>query len=426
MKRYVAMSLMYACLLAAGAFFAEGCKKSNPVEPATSSISGTVTDALTNNPISSATVTLGSSSTTTSATGNYSFSNVAPGTYTITASATNYVSASKQIQVLAGQPQTVNFSLQPASTTVSGTVVDAVTSTPVASATVVLGSRSTTTSSNGSYSFSQVQPGSYTMAVSASGYNSASKQISVSPGVPQIVDFSIRAVQETVNFGTTLNPNYYSWTSFSFDSYSFVQCSNGLMGHNVKVTVTVNPTPNPINVIVMRPDGFYKLEVNSVTAGFTRSFMSNACGRWMIVVENFGTAQTTYSGTVTMDFSHYSVSSNDISSPVQVPIDTSVAPSSLVYVRRFLKAGMTYNLQLTVSGTIYLTIKDPSFSVVLDNQKVDGTYTSQSFVATQDGLYWFRFENQNILFSKSISGSLFIYRGSSSGSVLQGEGPIMR
>jgi|GEM_PF-7106741 len=82
--------------------------------------------------------------------------------------------------------------------------------------------------------------------------------------------------------------------------------------------------------------------------------------------------------------------------------------------------------RISVSGTIYLTIKDPSFSVVLDNQKVDGTYTSQSFVATQDGLYWFRFENQNILFSKSISGSLFIYRGSSSGSVLQGEGPIMR
>ncbi|MCL4538853.1 MAG: carboxypeptidase regulatory-like domain-containing protein [Bacteroidetes bacterium] len=403
------------------------------MEPAATTVSGTVTDATTKTPIGSVVITLGSQSTTTSTQGTYSFSNVAPGGYTVTASGANYISQSKQIQVSPGQPQTVNFSLQPSTTTVSGTITDATTNTTISGATVTLGTQSATTSSGGSYSFSNVQAGNYTVTASANGYNSTSQQIQVSAGVPQTVDLSLQAVQESVPINSTLNAGYYAYQPFSFDAYPFVQCSNGFMSHNVKVTVTVNPTPNPINIIVMRPDGFYKFEVDSTTGGFKQTFESNACGTWQVIVWNYGNAQTTVSGNVSMDFSNYSVSGNDGSAQVQVPINyPSISPGSngYAYFYRFLKQGMTYNLQLNISGgsgnDINLIIKNPDGSSAFDS-RVSGNYTSQTLTATSTGLQLFEFDNSFSVFSsKSVTGSLLINRGTSSENLRQGEAKTVR
>lgn len=398
------------------------------LQPTGTTVSGTITDATTNKPIPSAIVKLGQSTVTTSAQGGYSFPNMSPGSYTISASAANYVSQSKQIQVSAGQPQTVNFSLQPSTTTVSGTITDSTTNTTIAGATVTLDSLSTTTSSAGSYSFSGVSAGSYTLSVSASGYNSASKQVQVEAGVPQTVDLSLKAMQESVRLSGTLNSAYYQWTPFNFDSYQFVRSANGIVDHNVKVTIKINPTVNPVTIIVMRPDGYYKFEVDSTTAGFNKTFESNASGDWEVIVWNYGNAQTSYSGTVTMDFSDYPVSTNDISSQVAAPIDTAIAANSTASQLRFLKAGMSFQLNLKVSGTVYASVAGPgpSYAVVLNSQKVDSTYSSQTFTATSTGFYSLSFQNQNILFSKTVTGSLLIKRGTSSGSQFEGEGKILR
>jgi len=408
-----------------------GCSKNNPTAPATGTISGTVTDATTNKPIGSATVTLGSLTTSTSFQGTYSFSDVPAGTYTLTVTAGGYASQSKQVQVSQGTSQTLNFSLQPAATTVSGTVIDATTSTPVPSATVTLGSQTTTTSSAGSYTFSNVQPGSYTITASANGYNSTSKQIQVSGGVPQTVDLSLQAVQKTISLGQTLNAGYYGWQPFSFDSYPFVQCSGGVMNHNVKVTVTINPTPNPVNIIVMRPDGYYKFEVDSTTGGLNKSFLTNACGYWEIIVWNYGNAQTTYSGNVSIDFSNYLASSDDISSQVQVPINyPSISAGTGAYFFRFLKKNMTYSLQLNISGgsnnDINLRITNPDGSYAF-NGRVSGSYNSQTFTATSDGLQLFDFDNSfSFISSKSVTGFLLINRGTSSGNLLEGRAKTVK
>jgi hypothetical protein len=235
-----------------------------------------------------------------------------------------------------------------------------------------------------------------------------------------------QSTQESVSLGNTLNANQYYWQAFNFDNYPFVQCSNGLMSYNVDVTVTISPTTSPVNVIIMRPDGFYKFEVDSESAGFTKSFMTNACGNWEVIVWNYGTAQTTYSGTVAMDFNNYPVQNNDISSPVQVPIDISIPTSSTDQVMRFLKAGMTYQLQLTVSGAVYLSIYNPDNSTALASQQINSSYTSQTFVATQDGYYAFDYQNQNVLSSKSVTGSLVINIGTSSANHSEGEARLVR
>ncbi len=321
----------------------------------------------------------------------------------------------------------------PATGTITGAVTDATTNTTISGATVTLGTQSATTSSGGSYSFSNVQAGNYTVTASANGYNSTSQQIQVSAGVPQTVDLSLQAVQESVPINSTLNSGYYSWQSFSFDTYPFVQCSNGFMSHNVRVTVTVNPTSNPINIIVMRPDGYYKLEADSTTAGLNQSFESNACGTWEVVVWNYGNAQTTISGNVSMDFSNYSVSGNDGSAQVQVPINyPSISPGSngYAYFSRFLKQGMTYNLQLNISGgsgnDINLIIKNPDGSSAFDS-RVSGNYTSQTFTATSTGLQLFEFDNSFSVFSsKSVTGTLLINRGISSQNLKNGQAKIIR
>ena len=426
MKEIFTRLLSLSVLLIAVANLISGCSKSNPTGPTTGTITGTVTDASTNNPISSAAVTVGSLSATTSPQGSYSFSNVPSGTDTVTVTATGYASQSKQVQVSSGVSATLNFQMQPAATTVSGTVTDATTNTTIAGATVTLGSQSTTTSSAGSYSFSNVQAGTYTVSAVASGYNPSSEQIQVSAGVPQTADISLQAMQESVNLGSTLNATYYSWTPFSFDSYTFVQCSNGVMNHNVKVTITINPTANPVTIIVMRPDGKYKFEADSTRAGLKQTFESNACGDWEVIVWNYGNAQTAYSGTVSMDFSDYSVSTNDISSQVQVPVNMSIPANSTDQTLRFMKANMTYQLQLTVSGTVYLSIYNPDNSSALSSQQINTSYSSQTFVATKDGFYAFDYQNKNILSTKSVAGSLLINRGTSSENHSEGQARLNR
>ncbi|MGB6066358.1 MAG: hypothetical protein WBG50_16265 [Desulfomonilaceae bacterium] len=235
-----------------------------------------------------------------------------------------------------------------------------------------------------------------------------------------------QSTQESVSLGNTLNASQYYWQAFNFDSYPFVQCSNGLMSNNVDVTVTIAPTSNPVNVIIMRPDGYYKFEVDSESTGFTKSFMTNACGDWEVIVWNYGTAQTTYSGTVAMDFSNYPLETNDISSQVQAPINISIPTSSTDQILRFLKAGMTYQLQLTVSGTVYLSIYNPDNSTALASQQINSSYTSQTFAANQDGFYAFDYQNQNVLSNKSVTGSLLINMGTSSENHSEGQARLMR
>jgi phosphatidylinositol-3-phosphatase len=74
---------------------------------------------------------------------------------------------------------------------ISGTVVDSVSMSPISTATVTDGEGSTTTDSSGSYMLSNIADGSYTVTASASGYASQSEPVSVTAGGTTTQDFSL-------------------------------------------------------------------------------------------------------------------------------------------------------------------------------------------------------------------------------------------
>jgi len=82
--------------------------------------------------------------------------------------------------------------------TVSGTVTQAGGATPLVGATVSIGSTSVTTDSNGNYSFTQVQPGTYTVTASDTGYQNGSQTTSVTAGGTTTVNFSLSAANYTM------------------------------------------------------------------------------------------------------------------------------------------------------------------------------------------------------------------------------------
>jgi hypothetical protein len=65
---------------------------------------------------------------------------------------------------------------------ISGAVTDASTGSAVSGATVSVGTHTATTSGSGSYSLSEVQEGTYTLTVSATGYQQYTQSVTVTAG----------------------------------------------------------------------------------------------------------------------------------------------------------------------------------------------------------------------------------------------------
>jgi hypothetical protein len=157
------------------------------LSPLPGSISGKVTDRSTGLGISGATVafTIGSVTTSaiTDANGNYAFANVTEGAYSLTASASGYVSQTAAVTVAAGAAVTQNFVLPLLPGVISGQVTNAATASGIGGAMVsytVSGVTTTATAdANGSYTISNVPPGTYNLTAGAAGYTSESRAVTV-------------------------------------------------------------------------------------------------------------------------------------------------------------------------------------------------------------------------------------------------------
>ena len=166
-------------------------------------ISGTVTDADTPQPtapVANATVTCTCTGTpqTTDGNGNYTFSSVAPGTYALTfanSNAPGYVTQTvNNVTVTSGTTTTQNAGLTQIDS-ISGTVTDAQTGTPIAGATIncsgaVHGvtdcpnNNPADTTSAGFYYLTSTLPADnfYTLTVSATGYVTQMVSVTVPTG----------------------------------------------------------------------------------------------------------------------------------------------------------------------------------------------------------------------------------------------------
>ncbi|QLG47397.1 carboxypeptidase regulatory-like domain-containing protein [Natrinema halophilum] len=83
------------------------------------------------------------------------------------------------------------FEAEPSTGTVEGTVTDG-NGGAVTNATVVVGDQQMTTADDGGYSL-DIDPGEYTLAVSAAGYQDASEAVTVEAGATATVDVSLQA-----------------------------------------------------------------------------------------------------------------------------------------------------------------------------------------------------------------------------------------
>jgi hypothetical protein len=119
------------------------------------------------------------STLTTGATGAYSLTGVQRGTYTINITATGYVAQTSAAFIVAAAPVTRNFQLVAigAGVTISGTVVTAAAGGAGITGAVVrlrqngaVIDSTTSAATTGAYSLAGVQPGTYTINVTATGY----------------------------------------------------------------------------------------------------------------------------------------------------------------------------------------------------------------------------------------------------------------
>lgn len=159
------------------------------------SLSGSVLENGSNAAIAGATVQLTSGgqvqySTSTNASGTFSISNITPATYTLAVSQSGYVPASETLTLNAGQSltgKTVLLDKVVGGATLSGQILDAVAGTPLANAVVRLQQNGqimyeVSTDSNGGYQFANVQPGSYSLVATKSGFSIWNEAITLAGG----------------------------------------------------------------------------------------------------------------------------------------------------------------------------------------------------------------------------------------------------
>ena len=186
--------------------------------PTTGTISGTVTDESTGTPIAGASVSTQPATTTatTDTQGNYAISDADEGSYTVTASASGYFDESDNVTVTAGQTTTCNLALEPKPTTgtISGTVTEEGTGTPIAGASVSTQPATTIAISDtqGNYKIDDVAPGSYTLTASASGYTDDSTNVTVTAGQTSTANLALQADYSGSWSGTTTQGKSISFT----------------------------------------------------------------------------------------------------------------------------------------------------------------------------------------------------------------------
>jgi len=167
------------------------------------SIAGTVTDADTGQPLAGSTVRCGGSSATTAGDGTYLLTEIpeADG-YAVTATAPNYYDQSvTDVSVVGGDTTIVDFALHTSVGSIAGTVTDAETGNPIASATVTCDSFTTTTDADGTYLLPDVPEGdAYAVVAKAPGYwKRETEDVSVVAEQTAIVNFELAPIEaETV------------------------------------------------------------------------------------------------------------------------------------------------------------------------------------------------------------------------------------
>ena len=271
----------------------------NWVAGTTYSISGTVSGAVT----SGVTVNLtgaSTASTTTGTGGTYTLSGLANGSYTVTPSLTGYTFAptSTAVTVSSANQTGINFTSTAVPTySISGTVSGAVASGVTVNLTGAK-TASTTTATGGTYTFSGLANGSYTVTPSLSGY-------SFTPGSTAVTISS--ANQTGINFTSAVVSGPVTLFTDGFEStgWSTAQVS-GTAGAWTIVTSSSHPS-------ITAHGGTHWADFNSYTS---------ASGSQTRIYRSAGFAVGTYSAVTLTFWMYHDTSYSTSADKVQAQVST--------------------------------------------------------------------------------------------------------
>ena len=181
--------------------------------------------------LSGAAVTCGGKPATTSYNGTYTITGIAPGSQTLSFSKTGYEPYSKTVTITAGQTLNAGDNYLVANATtgdITGTLrIGWLWGAPLAGASVTCGGKSTTTATDGSYTITDIAPGSQTLSFFKTGYQTYEKVVTVTAGktLNAWVNYLIANSTTTIPGGSTLSKILLttSWSQYAPDSSGYCQ-----------------------------------------------------------------------------------------------------------------------------------------------------------------------------------------------------------
>ncbi|WP_049923003.1 carboxypeptidase-like regulatory domain-containing protein [Halopiger djelfimassiliensis] len=183
--------------------------KNLTLEETGSVINGTITDP-TGDPVPHAFVSVADEEVTTDAAGNYEIT-VTSGDYTLEVIADGFKDATESVSVGPGENATVDLTLENADGTVVGTVTDT-DGEPIEDATVTVADEEPSTDADGTfevdlpvdYDFTV-----YTVTVSADGYETVSKDVTIAPEKTTAVPVELTPADPSeIDFGVTIPDDF--------------------------------------------------------------------------------------------------------------------------------------------------------------------------------------------------------------------------
>ncbi len=166
-----------------------------PIPDTVGQIQGTITDAVTGFPLSGVQVVSSpaTQSAATDAQGAFTLYNVREGTYMLTFTKASYTATQISIEAFGGKTALTEIVLAPSTGNITGTVVDAVTGSPLAGVSVYTSPQTlqVSTDAEGKFSINTITEGRITVYAAKSDYTSPSKQLQLIGGSTVSADFSL-------------------------------------------------------------------------------------------------------------------------------------------------------------------------------------------------------------------------------------------
>ena len=113
------------------------------------------------------------------------------GAYLLAVSARGYSSRWHEVVLNNGSLTEVEIRLEPRPGSLTGKVTSIESDAPLAGATIVVGTWSTRTDASGSYSLTELTPGTHTLQVSLEGYQLHEASVTIRPGAYEALDVSL-------------------------------------------------------------------------------------------------------------------------------------------------------------------------------------------------------------------------------------------